>query len=80
LTDGASSSSKSDNKILTKHFKGKEMNKDLNLLNIIRLETELENAIGNRDAFLCGGDWNMVNMWDEQIENIIEEIINLGIL
>jgi hypothetical protein len=22
----------------------------------------------------------MVNMWDEQIENIIEEIINLGIL
>ena len=56
------------------------MNKDLNLLNIIRLETELENAIGNRDAFLCGGDWNMVNMWDEQIENIIEEIINLGIL
>jgi len=54
------------------------MNKDLNLLNIIRLETELENAIGNRDAFLCGNDWNMVNMWQSIIDEIIEEIITLG--
>jgi hypothetical protein len=54
------------------------MNKDLNLLNIIRLETELENAIGNRDCYVQLNDWNLVKMWDEQIENIIEEIINLG--
>jgi hypothetical protein len=54
------------------------MNKNLNELNIIRLETELENAIGNREAFLCGGDWNMVNMWQTIIDEIIEEIINLG--
>jgi hypothetical protein len=54
------------------------MNKDLNELNIIRLQTELENAIGHRDSYVQVSDWNLVNMWDEQIANIIEEIINLG--
>ena len=55
------------------------MNKDLSELAIIRLSTELENAIGHRDCYVQVGDWNLVNMWDEQIENIIEELINLGV-
>lgn len=47
-------------------------------LAIIRLQTELENAIGHRDHYLQIGDYNLYNLWDEQLDNIITEIIRLG--
>lgn len=55
------------------------MNKDLHELNIIRLNTELENAIGFRDYFLKKNDYNSYNVWDTELNNIIDEIINLGV-
>lgn len=36
------------------------------------LESELLNAIENREVFLEVGDYNMVSAWDEQIEFILE--------
>jgi hypothetical protein len=56
------------------------MNKELSELAVLRLSTELENAIENRDAFLCGRDWNMVNMWDSIIDEIVDEIYTLGLI
>jgi len=35
---------------------------------------QLENAIENRECFVIGNDWEMVNQWDEQIEFILEKI------
>lgn len=54
------------------------MNKELCELTIIRLQTELENAIGNRDHYLSIGDYNLYHLWDETLQNIINEIIKLG--
>ena len=54
------------------------MNKDLNELTLIRLQTELENAIGNREHYLMVQDFNLYNMWDEMVDDIITEIIKLG--
>jgi hypothetical protein len=56
------------------------MNKELSELAILRLETELLNAIENRDALVCVGDWNMVNMWDSIIDEIVDEVKSLGII
>lgn len=55
------------------------MNKDLAMDTVLILQEELENAIENREAFLIGGDWNMVAVWDEQLEFIVERIKKLGI-
>ena len=54
------------------------MNKDLNELTLIRLQTELENAIGNREHYLMVQDYNLYNMWDEMVDDIITQIISLG--
>ena len=35
---------------------------------------QLENASENRECFVIGNDWEMVNQWDEQIEFILEKI------
>ena len=35
---------------------------------------KLENAIENRECFVIGNDWEMVNQWDEQIKFILEKI------
>lgn len=51
---------------------------ELSELAIIRLQTELENAIGHREHYYSVGDWNLYNMWDETVDSIIEEIINLA--
>jgi hypothetical protein len=51
---------------------------DMSLQIIIDLQEELTNAIENRDAYLCGPDWNMVKLWDEQIDYIIRELQYLG--
>jgi hypothetical protein len=36
------------------------------------LESELLNAIENREVFIEVGDYNMVKAWDEQIDMIVE--------
>ena len=51
-----------------------EMSKQI----IIDLQQELINAYETREAYLCGPDWNMVKLWDEQIDYIIRELQYLG--
>ena len=53
-------------------------NKNLSMEIVLQLQNELENAIENRECFLIGNDWNMVKLWDEQIELILGEIKDLG--
>jgi hypothetical protein len=53
-------------------------NKNLSMEIVLQLQNELENAIENRECFLIGNDWNMVALWDEQIELILGEIKDLG--
>ena len=52
--------------------------KNTSELTLIRLQTELENAIGNREHYLMVQDYNLYNMWDEMVDDIITEIIKLG--
>jgi hypothetical protein len=54
------------------------MSKDLCELTLIRLQTELENAIGFREHYLTLQDWNLFNMWDIEVDHIIDELIMLG--
>lgn len=54
------------------------MKNDLDTLAIIRLQTELENAIGFREHYLQLQDYNLYEMWDRILDDIITEIINLG--
>ena len=54
------------------------MNKDLSELTLIRLNTELENAIGYRDYYLKRDDYLQYHVWDLEVENILEEIRILG--
>jgi len=55
------------------------MSKDLSLLTLIRLDTELENAIGFREHYLKLDDFKLFAVWDQEVENILDEIIRLGI-
>ena len=36
--------------------------------NITELNERIVNAIENRECFLIGGDWNMVAVWDEELD------------
>ena len=54
------------------------MSKDLSLINLIRLDTELENAIGFREAALKSQDLVEYMVWDNEMINIIKEIESLG--
>ena len=54
------------------------MNKDLHILNLIRLDTELENAIGHRDYYLKTNDIHSYAVWDQEVESVLDEIMNLG--
>ena len=54
------------------------MNKELSELTLIRLQTEMENAIGFREHYLKTGDFNLYNLWDEQLDKIIDDIMKLG--
>ena len=38
--------------------------------NIIDLNEAIENAIENRECFIIGGDWNMVSVWDEELDRL----------
>lgn len=58
------------------------MNKDFCELTIIRLQTEMENAIGFREYYLKEaqrtGNNIMFEYWDTTLDQIINEIIKLG--
>jgi len=54
------------------------MNKELSELNIIRLQTEMENAIGFRTHYLKTGEHNLYAIWDQELDNIIDQIMKLG--
>jgi hypothetical protein len=54
------------------------MNKELSMMNLIRLDTELENAIGFREAAIRSEDMCEFIVWDNEVNNIINEIENLG--
>jgi hypothetical protein len=54
------------------------MSKDLCYLTLIRLDTELENAIGFREAALKNQDICEYIVWDNEMNNIIKEIEMLG--
>ena len=47
-------------------------------MNIYRLDTELENAIGYREYYLKTNDIVNYAVWDQEIETILDEIIKLG--
>jgi hypothetical protein len=51
---------------------------ELSELTIIRLQTELENAIGFREHYLRKQNFNLYHLWDEQVEQILDEIRKLG--
>lgn len=36
--------------------------------NIVELNDRIVNAIENRECFIIGGDWNMVKVWDEELD------------
>lgn len=61
-------------KLMQKIIPMNDMSKQI----IIDLQKELLNAYENREAYLCGPDWNMVKLWDEQIDYIIRELQYLG--
>lgn len=46
--------------------------------NILDLQQQLEDAIETRECFLIGGDWNMVSVWDEQLDFICAKIRKAG--
>ena len=58
------------------------MNKELSELTIIRLHTEMENAIGFREHYLKEaqrtGNRIMFEFWDTTLQAIIDDIIDLG--
>lgn len=52
--------------------------KELSMLTLIRLETELENAIGFREHALKTQNFNDYIVWDNELTNIVKEIESLG--
>ena len=54
------------------------MSKELSMMTLIRLDTELENCIGFREAALKAEDMAEFIIWDNEMMNIIKEIESLG--
>ena len=54
------------------------MSLELSELTLIRLQTELENAIGFRDYYLKQEDFVQYNVWDTEVDSILDELIKLG--
>ena len=54
------------------------MNKELSELNVIRLQTEMENCIGFMTHAQRTNDFNEYLRWDVELNNIIREIESLG--
>ena len=38
--------------------------------NIIDLNEVIEHAIETRECFIIGGDWNMVAVWEEELDTL----------
>jgi hypothetical protein len=53
------------------------MNKELSELTLIRLQTELENAIGFREHYLQTDNYFQYHVWDLEMEQILEQIMEL---
>lgn len=60
------------------NFKEKNMSKELSMMTLIRLDTELENALGFREHALKCDDWSEFLVWDNEVNNIVKEIESLG--
>ena len=54
------------------------MNKELSLLTIIRLDTELENALGNFTHAMNTNNFTEMIVWENEMHNILNEIETLG--
>jgi hypothetical protein len=54
------------------------MNKELSETTLIRLQTELENAIGFRDHYATLNEIIQYNVWDMEIERILEDMAQIG--
>lgn len=54
------------------------MSKELSMMTLIRLDTELENALGFREHALKCDDWSEFLVWDNEVNNIVKEIESLG--
>ena len=55
------------------------MSKELCELTIIRLQTELENAIGFREHYLKTDEYKLYSVWDQEVSNILDDIMELGL-
>lgn len=54
------------------------MSLELSEITLIRLQTELENAIGFREHYLKRNDIVQVIIWDNEIVDIIDQIVEMG--
>lgn len=54
------------------------MNKELSLLTIIRLDTELENAMGNFTHAMKTNNITEMIVWENELYTILNEIETLG--
>lgn len=54
------------------------MNKDLSLLTLIRLDTELENCLGNMEDCQRKQDFTGFLSYEQELNKIMAEIENLG--
>ena len=54
------------------------MNKELSLLTLIRLDTELENCLGNMEDCQRKQDFTGFLTYEQELNKIMQEIQNLG--
>lgn len=40
--------------------------------NIVELNNAIIDAMENRECFLIGNDWNMVSVWDEELDRLVK--------
>lgn len=81
LDPGASSQGLNEIDRKQETYKGNKMKYNQNdfcEITIIRLQTELENALGHREHYIRQQDFNRVTLWDQEVENILHEINNFN--
>lgn len=54
------------------------MNKDLAINNILSLHQELQNATEMHDMYLVQRDFKMTELWSNQMDLIVQEMIDMG--
>jgi hypothetical protein len=55
-----------------------KMNKELSMMTVLRLQTELEYAIEQREHFLKIDNFLMYEVWDQDVYDITNQIRRLG--